>query len=205
MTAGILHHLGVDMGPSVRGNRFNHKGYFEDMEFTNFHCSLVETRSMDYLTKGLEQDITLSGGWLDYYEVLIRKREKSKLWGLKDPRLALFIDDFLKLLDSKLKIIKVTRHPEAVINSLKRYHPVWRIPDDIRLSHIVNQWFRLRDKAVAETKRYREGCITIDYEQAVVSPQETVERIADFAGAPVTQAALDFIDPSLDHSRSQTC
>lgn len=201
MTAGILHNLGIDMGPTIAGNLFNRKGYYEDMEFVNLHCGVIGTTHMDYIKKIQDYDEGLPAEWLEYYGTLIRKRETSQLWGLKDPRLFFFIGDFLDLLGSNLKVIRVTRDPQAIAKSLKRYYAGWRVPDDERLKYLVGQWIRLRDKAIAKTKSKREGCITISYEQAVRRPQKTVEQIADFVDIPVTPAALEFIDPNLDHSK----
>lgn len=114
---------------------------------------------------------------------LIRTRESlGKPWGV-NTRLTI---DFLDMFPSP-KILKTRRPLEASKAS-------WR-----RLISEVGPEFIEDLFALHEKKLCGRDFLEIDYDICVDNPRESLNRIAKFVNLPVSEAALDFVDPSMRH------
>lgn len=99
LTASVLDALGVDMGSNSRkADHANEAGYFENTDFVEANQKLLEEGKRPALKKIVENN-------------------KSELWGAKDPRFLLTLDDWLPYL-SDPHIIICMRNPVSVAQSI---------------------------------------------------------------------------------------
>jgi hypothetical protein len=169
---GVLHHLGVFMGsefdPPAHSNP---KGFYEDVEFKRLFEKLSEGREV-----------------IKNIEVLVRIRESEhKIWGVKDPKLCVILDRFVPLLKTDHKLITITRPEEAVCKSMATA---------IGFSE-AHQYRPLVDYYVARfedsVREYKGDVLNLEFYEIRATPKQMVEKIANFVGVPVTDAAVDFL------------
>lgn len=111
--AGI--HLGAHLAAPGADNPF---GYFEDIEFVNFHEDALHARSQNIL---VPRDFVLTPNAAEEQRAreLIAARASHELWGWKDPRTSLLLE-FWNALVPDARFLFVYRHPFDVILSLAR-------------------------------------------------------------------------------------
>ena len=120
LTTSLLQSAGIFVGDRLLGNNLsNPKGHYEDLDFVEFHQSLLQSQGV------------CSEGWMDnsakkipqqYVELaknLITQRSKYPDWGWKDPRTTLFLDFWSELIPDA-KYVFVYRSPWEVVDSLFR-------------------------------------------------------------------------------------
>jgi len=111
LVARHLHERGVNMGRIlVPGNDSNPDGHFEDAEF-------------HWLNQGRLIERLGLVAWCAGVEALIA--ERTEPWGLKDPRTAEFIEDYLELLPDA-RIIRCRRDRGEIIASCCHWYG-WRL------------------------------------------------------------------------------
>lgn len=111
--AGI--HLGARLLAPQADNPF---GFFEDVEFVNFHEDALRARGQNIL---VPRDFALTPDAAEKQRAreLIAARASHALWGWKDPRTSLTLD-FWNALIPDARFLFVYRHPFDVILSLAR-------------------------------------------------------------------------------------
>ena len=195
--AGVLYHLGIDMGKwRIKDNNwrlktFNPRGQFEDSLFTGFSRDYLSSRGGGWdkpWVKKLNQPTELE---LGRFEKIIKGRsKKSSLWGWKNPRTVLFIESFIHLLPNPI-FIHSARGRDATIASIQRRHSHW---SQKRCERVHDFYAARLDKFA---KRHK--TLTVRYERLTENPKREVTRLAKAVGVPVTEKAVDFIDPELRH------
>lgn len=116
--ARILHEeCGVYMGSVFHlGDKFNKKGYYEDMEFQTLHLSFYMMH-LDEVSE--EKDPNRWKLWRERFEAQLDKRKEP--WGLKDPGIAdlpSLLNEYLKL---NPRIIHCVRDKEETIQSYIKF------------------------------------------------------------------------------------
>ena len=97
----------------------NPRGQFEDEDFVLLHESILYDNGLaSSMVRGLAP-LHVSGAREQIARELIRAREGHRLWGWKDPRTALFLRPWKRLLPD-LRVLAVYRPPAAVVDSLLR-------------------------------------------------------------------------------------
>jgi len=111
--AGV--HLGAQLAAPQADNPF---GFFEDIEFVNFHQDALHARGQNIL---ITRDFVFTPDAAEekYARALITARATRELWGWKDPRTSLFLN-FWHTLIPHAQFLFVYRHPFDVILSLAR-------------------------------------------------------------------------------------
>lgn len=208
LTAGILQHLGIEMGPHD-GQRFDESGkvsgYYEDARFSHLAHDMVGihwhwdgTGSLWYDSRRVLDDPPyLKGYYLQWFTGLIQQREQDQRWGLKNLALYVFWSDFVRICHSNIHVIKVNRDIKAVAKSIQNSGS--RVHMDLPFSDwlaIAGGWHRLREQAL---KDWIGPIMSIDFETILADPQWSVERIADFCGLSPTLGAVRFVEPGLRH------
>jgi hypothetical protein len=112
--AGVLHHLGVEMGGTGSHPPENPKGQFEDNFFVALNDLMFNWKELEW--SGVDYGAIADGP----LQVLIRKREaEHTLWGVKDPRLCFTARYYLPRMQDP-RIILVTRDINAATASLQK-------------------------------------------------------------------------------------
>jgi hypothetical protein len=108
-------HLGDDLLGASIGNK---EGHYEDMDFLKFHEGLFIKRKLHFsgLIDRLPSNLT-SDEMLEFRGLVERKNEKYDLWGWKEPRTCLFINDYREVLPNANYLI-VIRDYRTVVSSL---------------------------------------------------------------------------------------
>jgi uncharacterized coiled-coil protein SlyX len=120
LTASILRSSGLHLGDSlVPAGRGNAEGHFEDREFVDLHRAALEAHGHD--PDGWDEVVLddMPDGFEAKAQALIEARSSRPLWGWKDPRTALFLPFWERLLP-EARFVFVYRNPWEVIDSLYR-------------------------------------------------------------------------------------
>ncbi|WP_071517600.1 sulfotransferase [Geitlerinema sp. PCC 9228] len=196
LTAAFLQALGVDLGEEFwQADRHNAKGYFEDIDFLQFQRSL--------LADCCPQD---DGGWVDwgwteneqldrqkfsnYTEAakeLLRKRQKHRWWGWKDPRTTLLLDFWQELLP-ETNYILVYRYPWDVVDSIFRLNaPIFLENPDYPLKI----WQYYNRHLWDFYRRHPHRCILCNVNRLWEEPEKLVQLLREkfqFSSPPHWQA-----------------
>jgi hypothetical protein len=110
--------MGLDIGDDLLGTGVgNPKGHFEDRDFYELQKDILLRHGFSYLVQE-NQQITVNRSDKIYAQKLIGEKSGKNLWGWKDPRTALFVNEIWNDLVPGAKYIIVFRSPEGVIKSL---------------------------------------------------------------------------------------
>lgn len=162
--------LGVRIGQKLVGAKAgNPRGHFEDEEILDFHEALIAARIVEK-DSAFDRSMMVQGNftspWTDEEREqaarLVESRDRSGLWGWKEPRTALFIDQWTRMLPG-LKGIVIYRHPLAVHDSaLRRGH--W----DLALypAQVFEAYARYNNGLLTAIERDPESYIVINADSA---------------------------------------
>lgn len=189
--AGVLHHLGVYLGEEENffpPSEHNPKGYFEDKRIVALH---------DQMLGGDWKDPTLDyEPFIEDYRALLTEWQAHPLWAIKDPRLCFTLHALAEVVPG-IRVILVSRSPRCAAESLyKRGGHEREEAEGISLLY-DRFWRQIHDRPPV-------GCgeaVSIWYDFLVTNPPLAVAEMAKFIGVPVTQEAIDFIDPGLNHHK----
>ncbi|MBI4673968.1 MAG: sulfotransferase [Chloroflexi bacterium] len=120
LVASLFHKAGVHLGAQLlapqQGN--NPLGFFEDVEFIQFHTDALQARGQEIL---VTRDFSFhaTDAETQRARAIIAARAAYPLWGWKDPRTTLCLD-FWRALLPDARYLFVYRHPLDVLLSLAR-------------------------------------------------------------------------------------
>ena len=165
---GVAIHDGSLIAPAA-GNRH---GHFEDREIVLLHAAVLEGQAAgSSVGWSVAPDTALRFGPAERKaaEALVRCRsDKFAIWGWKDPRTVLFLDEW-KTLVPELKVVLLWRPPAEVVDSLLR-----------RSRRAINPDLKARTVAAGRLwKAYNQR--VVDYRlkhmsSTVLLPMETVRQ-----------------------------
>lgn len=180
LTASLLATLGVDMGERlVPADRFNSRGYFEDLDLVEFHqrsFARLLPRAAGHADWGWTTQACATAELFaplrDEAQRLIAKRNSAgRLWGFKDPRTTLLLDFWDPLLPAPV-YVAVYRSPALVADSMQR------LGAEVFLAHPEYAWslWRLYNQRLLDfVRRHRNRCLLLNVE--ALGP-----RLAQFPG-----------------------
>ena len=184
--AGVLHHLGIHMGDDLIGpGHGNPKGHFEDREFVELHDRIIG----DWKKPALR----VAPYWTEYKALIARRNQAHRVWGVKDPRLTFAFPAFEEVCQEQTRLIATSRPTAITAWSLhsRGGHTTQEAAD-------IAELYRARLERILDVYDYV-PTIRVEYDQLIESPILVIDTIAEFLGVQPTQAAYDFIDPSLRH------
>ena len=200
--AGVLHHLGIDMGNGhlQNGNRWNPRGYFEDLRWQKLNKQITGPRY------GHRQPATVSERQDAQYKALADLCNVNWLWGMKDPRLcftAQFIWPHLK----DVRIVAVMRNPlSAAMSLMKHSHENYGGEDRMTIDQAIELrdiWAGAMEDRLTE---FQGPVLRVFYEELVNRPTGLVKDLATFAfdglraAWPDIEAGVQFVEPRLNHA-----
>ena len=126
---GVLKRLGVDLGSNLGAPQpDNPTGFFEHMDIVQLHDEILMTLGTSW-----DDPRSLPDGWLhdprigafrdQLVSIIRRDFSRSRLWGIKDPRLCRLLPLWLELFDElniHAKAILIARDPSEVSASLQK-------------------------------------------------------------------------------------
>ena len=120
LVSSLLQRAGVHIGDLLLPPYpDNPRGYFEDVDFYEFHEDLLHERGQSYLYVNKDFAFVPTSADLERAQQLITERSNRPVWGWKDPRTSLFLAFWHQLL-LQARFLFVYRHPLEVLLSLLR-------------------------------------------------------------------------------------
>src|SRR5262245_47709561 len=120
LASSLLQAAGVHVGERLlAANVANPHGFFEDVDFYEFHEHLLRARGQSYLYVDDAFTFDPTADDLERARQLIGARAHRPCWGWKDPRTSLFLEFWDQQLPDASYLF-VYRHPMAVLLSLLR-------------------------------------------------------------------------------------
>ena len=120
LTASLLQSAGLNIGKDLMSaSQGNAKGYFENINFVDFHQRVLVSQGFAKEGWTLNRDIAVPENYLEEVKQLIQNNQADSAWGWKDPRTTLFLSFWSKLLPDA-KYIFIFRSPWEVVDSLFR-------------------------------------------------------------------------------------
>tara|TARA_Y100000310_G_scaffold293603_1_gene323289 strand:+ start:702 stop:1346 length:645 start_codon:yes stop_codon:yes gene_type:complete len=197
LTAGILHHLNVNMGDNLkRPDEANEKGYFENWNILQFNLSDVLEVNGFFVNKfplpSLEDILALQEKLAPRVKELVEKEAKYPLWGWKDERNLWTSQLFLPYIQNPHFIVNY-RNSSSIIES-----EILRSPDkdSEEVLKIVIQYNKLIEEFF---KKYNYLRLNVHYEEYFKDGRKQIESICKFLDIPFKEEALKIIDPRIRH------
>lgn len=189
MVAGILHHLGINMGDEMLGaHPSNPLGHFEDYPFLLHNDKVVENWRAPTLHYASEKD-------LEIYKSMLELRNKQEFWGLKDPRLCITLKYFYGWIEDPV-ILCTHRDEEASARSLTHVHGMGLD----KAKAIQSLYLDQRNKTLKYIKdKWGYRLMNFEYETILDDPETEIYDMAKFVGLKDYDIgeALAFVSPEL--------
>ena len=196
LTASLFQKVGVDIGKKLVGPAVgNVKGHFENVDFVEFHKSVLRSHGIDELGCTLDKTIPVAGEFVEIAKKLIAdNQETNKHWGWKDPRTALFWDFWLNLLP-QANFICVYRSPWEVVDSL------YRRGTDVSLLHnpemAVKMWIHYNQQVLELHKHFPDRCLLANVYPIGNTPDFFIDRVNDKFNVNLGAIPADNFEESL--------
>ena len=203
--------LGVELGDHLMPahERENATGYWEDLDLYQLNVDMLQALGRDWdhvapLAPDFAAHLRKRGFHLRAAELLRQKLTTCDVFGFKDPRVPLllpFWKDVFCDCGADVSYVLATRNPVSVIKSLES-----RNEFDPQKSAIL--WLT-HTVAMLEGVVDERGCVLIDYDVLMESPEAELIRISTALSLPVNAAELEvyrtqFLDQQLRHTTYRT-
>ncbi|OIJ10625.1 hypothetical protein BKP37_17850 [Anaerobacillus alkalilacustris] len=120
-TAGIMHHLGINMGDElIRARDFNPKGLFENVHFMRLNHQILRKAGGSWHkppTKEAIKSVSFNPRTIRFFF----KEQVKPVWGLKDPRLLItyeYLQPYFQEISSDITYVFVHRPYQSSVKSL---------------------------------------------------------------------------------------
>ncbi len=183
LVASFLHRSGIVMGDDMRGpTDSNRLGYFEDMEFLNFHKEVLTRCNVDRYTPWLTLDIDAKD--IERGHALLNQRnDEHACWGWKDPRATMFMDFWVKIYPG-IKFLVMYRHPDEVMTSMyreQRRRIRYRHP-----TYAPRTWIIDNLQALDFSLRYPGSVAFLDLRAIKERPDEVIHALSNWLDYPLS-------------------
>lgn len=187
--AGILHCLGVDLGPNRSPSEANPTGSWEDRRFQDLDAQIIHAAGGDYWHDPPNEERLSAVA--DQFESRIRElanyEGRSKIWGWKSPSTVLTLDLYLPYLVNPCLCV-VRRDFETVAQSLVRF-----TAHEQKLNIHSARSLVARMSTILESKLFAHRNIpriTVQHEDAVSHPDAELVRLGDFLGIEASDSQM---------------
>src|SRR5215470_8966650 len=92
LVSGLIQQAGIHIGEKlIAANSANPRGYFEDVDFYEFHEGVLHQRGQTYLHVDADFTFQPTDAEAERATRLVADRSQHAVWGWKDPRTSLFL------------------------------------------------------------------------------------------------------------------
>jgi GT2 family glycosyltransferase len=198
LAAALLQSAGVDIGhrllPPAQGNI---KGYFEDLDFVEFHENILSAQGISKAGWTLADNIQVPEQFLERARTLIYHHNSTEhLWGWKDPRTTLFLNFWKSLIPDGIFLL-IYRTPWDVIDSLYRRRNLGDEIFDSNPNFALNTWLNYNKKIINFYDDFSDQCILCSMAHIAKEPNILVTAIKEKFGIDLNFPASDIYDNSL--------
>jgi hypothetical protein len=194
MVSGILNIVGVKMDFVHNPNKGNPKGDFESQEVVRINDAILREANgdLDYFLKVPSHEEVLAVGERYGKDILEYLKDKSGLWGFKDPRTSLTLSLYLPYLEN-LHVVHVYRNKESVVASQLASSKDKFTKNDIEKN------LAEYEQRISEFKELSSvPWIDVSFEGVLQNPVAEAKRLADFVGISTggfEEDVKDFVIP----------
>jgi glycosyltransferase involved in cell wall biosynthesis/predicted small metal-binding protein len=176
LTASLFQKVGVDIGKKLVGPADgNIKGHFENVDFVEFHKSVLRSQNIDELGCTFEKTIPVAGESVEIAKKLIAENQQTdKHWGWKDPRTTLFWNFWLTLLP-QANFICVYRSPWEVVDSLYRRGTDVSLLNNPEMA--VKMWIHYNQQVLELYKHFPDRCLLSNVYPIGNNPELFIDRV----------------------------
>ncbi|MDC0837004.1 chromosome partitioning protein ParA [Limnoraphis robusta] len=194
LTASLLQSAGLHVGRRLmQGTEFNPKGYFENIDFFEFHLDLLRSQGVNIDGWTLQENLDVPDEFIDKANAIVDKNSLSHIWGWKEPRTTLFLDFWAQLLPDA-KFLLIYRSPWDVIDSLyRRGDEIFRNQPELA----VKYWIFYNQKVLDFYNKYGDKCLLANIETIVKYQDKYVAEISQKFGINLTNPSPAVYDDSL--------
>ena len=196
LTASLFQKVGVDIGKKLVGPADgNIKGHFENVDFVEFHKSVLRSHNIDELGCTFEKTIPVAAESVEIAKKLIAENQQTdKHWGWKDPRTALFWDFWLTLLP-QANFICVYRSPWEVVDSLYRRGTDVSLLNNPEMA--VKMWIHYNQQVLELYKHFPDRCLLSNVYPIGNNPELFIDHINQKFNVNLGAIPADNFDKSL--------
>jgi hypothetical protein len=185
--ARVLHKSGLRMGTEFApANEYNPVGYYEDVPARDLNERVMADCEMDGLDHWPERTDVLRAA--EPYRDEMGRIASTGVAGWKDPRFCVTLEAWLPVLSAPPRIVVCLRSPKAFVRSAVS---IFGLVTDESLER---WWANHLERVLEVIREYRLAATSVVYENLVMRPDATVERLAAFVGRPLDAR---FVEPSL--------
>lgn len=200
-SCGLAIHDGNLMGSSTG----NPKGHFEDQDFVDIHSSVIrlDNRRSNGWKVFAEKSLSFTDDQLARAHVLVRERnEKYSVWGWKDPRTVLFLDQWKEHVP-ELKVLFVWRPCSEVVDSLiERSKRATNTDFKVTLLESVKLWMYYNAKVCEYKQKHPGDTLLFNMDYVINHDRNVQELINEKLQLGLTyQPISNVYDPKLFHRK----
>ncbi len=201
LTASILQSAGLHIGRKLmEGTEYNTKGYFENLDFYEFHKQVLQSQGIDEDGWTLQEKIDIEENFQEKAKEIIAKNSISVNWGWKEPRTTLFLDFWAELLPNA-KFILIYRSPWEVVDSLyARQDKIFQSQPELA----VKLWLNYNQKIIDFYNHAVNRCLLTNIQTIIDNQQVFVEKINQKFKTNFNNPAVNVYEPSLFNNRILT-
>ena len=174
LTASLLQSAGIYIGDRLMGiNTGNDKGHFEDLDFVDFHQSVLHSQGISVAGWTKHNSLQVQQQYMVTAQNLILSRKDHSIWGWKDPRTTLFLDFWLQLIPNA-RYIFVYRSPWEVVDSLfRRGDVIFRTNPNFA----VQQWCNYNQAVLNFYQQHQERSFLIGIDSVIQNSNDFINLV----------------------------
>ena len=182
LVGAIISELGYDLGNSADSDLYNITGYFEDLSLIHLNEKLLEKLGGSWKSPPEEKVISKHCDEIrKAYKEIIANRKSP--WGVKDPRLSLFLEPFLQAIEPPL-VVFCRRNARHVARSLAERDLISE-QDAISLKRRYDESVK---KSLGSTPYF-----VVDYDVLIENPSKTIAELCGFLGVELKPSAVNLV------------
>jgi len=195
LTASLLQKIGVNIGENLVGPAYgNIKGHFENVDFVEFHKSILRSQGIDDLGYTLKKELIVPDDYVEQAKKIINHSKSNSIWGWKDPRTTLFLNFWLNLLPDA-NVIFVYRSPWEVVDSLYRRATDNALFDSPEMA--VQMWINYNRKVLEFEQKFPGRSLLVHVDAVGKRAKDFVETINHKFNVSLASPPLDNFEESL--------
>lgn len=176
LVASLLQSAGLDIGRRLMaGNEGNQKGYFEDLDFFEFHVKVLTAQGLADNGYVVQPTVEVPDAFWDAARAMVAERNRAgRPWGWKEPRTTLFLD-FWRRMIPQLHGVLLFRPPWDVLDSLfRRGDPCYLNNPD----RAVAVWVNYNRAVLDFARRHADRCLVVESYAVARDPERLTGAIA---------------------------
>ena len=187
---GALEQCGLFLGEVRRTGRHNPKGYFESLELSRLHDQILGLNRASWHNP---PEVVVVH---PYHKVALSRfageLTSRRPCGLKDPRILLMLDDWLRLVEPPCSVVGTFRHPAAVADSLANRN-------GLDPSYSYRLWLHYNKKLVALHRKAPFPIVEFNLHDASGYCAAVADAAASLGLTPNIAALRRFVESRFEH------